>query len=375
MQTKMTLGKKGIALLVSLTMALALFGIVSMPKKAFAGSKDTVSGKIKINSGIITGAMAGASTITMTFAPTDSTSASGTLTVSSPSGCGINGLVITLPASTAVTEVDYGWSTDNNVGPNAGYVVTATITKINGSETAATLNPYGPQSAYAPVSTNTGTAADMQFTVGASDGKTAYPNSDSSSTTVSADIQGQLTLTGGDASINFGSNTTGSPANIPTPKGSAMYVTSNMGVGYKLQAFASTNLGAMNLNGSQTATLVGQDSIPWGSVAAGNTSSDWNVVFSATQGNAPGDAEGTIASEFGAATGAKSATSPFDATGASLAKAVTVASLDTSTNGGNTAVGGDKLIPAYNIALYNGLNQGTFATTITYTLTAATTTA
>ncbi|MDR1016725.1 MAG: hypothetical protein LBL67_04600 [Coriobacteriales bacterium] len=347
-----TLSKKTVACLVSLTMALALFGIVSMPKKAWA---DNTLDTVTIN---FPTSMQG-DTVNLIAAAVDGTTLGATTGWATGQGSGgaQDKVTITLPSSGTTASMSYTPYT-----ADAAIVFSATDT---------TNANIGAQSAFAKSGAS---ATTLTFTDYDSSQAEGYPNDPSSSTTVTANVQGQLTLEGGDSTVDFGTNPTASPATVPTsPTTKPMYVTSNTGIGYKLQAFASTTAGSMNLDGNSAASTAGVNGIPWGKVVSGSSqmSSAWNVVFSATQGNAAGDAEGTIATEFGAATGAKDS-SPFTGAAGASSGAIPVAELTTSTNSGNTAIGGDELTPTYNIALFNGLDQGTYATTITYTLSADT---
>jgi hypothetical protein len=175
------------------------------------------------------------------------------------------------------------------------------------------------------------------------------------SVTVAAKLD-VLTLSGGDSWINFGNLNLAQ--SVPAKYGTDICINSNLAAGYHLQVTSSTPTGQLSLGGSAGSSgLDGQ--IPWGN-AAGGQGLAWHVMLSPHAAGNPQDLspKGTVQAPF---TSLSDTADP----GPVSSNPVTVISAG---SGVLSADGGDYFTPTYGLAIYGGLQSGTYATTLTYTL-------
>ncbi|MDR1017080.1 MAG: hypothetical protein LBL67_06500 [Coriobacteriales bacterium] len=174
------------------------------------------------------------------------------------------------------------------------------------------------------------------------------------STTVQKEIS-VLSLSGGDALIKFGSLDLAQA--VPNKNGSPICIKSNLANGYNLQVTSSTTSGQLSLGGQADLSTPGSQ-IPWGD-ATSSQASFWHVMMSSDSSANPysNTPAGSVADPF---KGLSDTSSPGP-----TSSAATVISADAGTV---SVAGGDYFLPTYGLALYGGLQSGTYATTLTYTL-------
>jgi hypothetical protein len=337
-----------VAALTALTMALALFGVLAVPKQAFAaGAQMTIT----VNLPATVSNLGGDTEVSFSTYDLDGTADAGTWT-SGTSASTVAGVSTIAQSSSNVSSFTAKW-TPTNAGP---YVIGAQITKNDGADSTTVVSgrsiEYGIQSVIAADGAQTAT---ITFTDYKSPQASDNP---SASTTVTATIPEGLTLSGGDALIDFGSVQVGADY---TKTGNFMRVISSVTNGYKLQAQTSTASGEMGLDGVTNSTAT--EFIPWGDAtqtasASTKANSAWHVAFTAS----PQDPNDTALVQ-----------SPFtalDAAGAGpSASPVQVA--NSASAGGLKVTGDDRYTPQYGLALQSAQAAGSYATTITYTLLAA----
>lgn len=358
------LGRKTVAALTALTMALALFGVVSMPKKAYAAeSQMTVTVTLPATVSNADGA------VEVSFSTYDlnGTVDAGTWANMADSAAKLSTATVTAPVSAifviaasttkgtnnAPTTFTAAW-TPTNDGP---YVIGAQIIENDGVtalDTTSASNTgieYGVQSV---IVKKGGTAAALAF----HDYKaTATTDNPGASTTVTATIPQGLTLYGGAPLVDFGNVAVGSDYSKTSD---SMRVVSSVTKGYTLQAQTSTASGEMGLDGVTNATAT--EFIPWGNAlatAATSAKSAWHVAFKATAQTAAND-DTLVQAPF----------TSLDATGGTAPNGTSAVTVATSANETVKITGDDEYAPTYGLALQSAQVAGTYATTVTYTLVA-----
>ncbi|MDR1016724.1 MAG: hypothetical protein LBL67_04595 [Coriobacteriales bacterium] len=324
MQRQSNKGARLGAVLLALLLALASLGLVGWPKAAYAADTLTVN-------------------VTIPSTATANAAADVKLNLYNSAGQVPSGDAQSLGFSQGVTT---GTETFN-ITTSGLYILTGQLTDTGGNALA-----YGMQSLIIPAY-DASSGADVSLTFTGYDAASSS-GTPSGSTTLMANIAETLTLSGGDPMINFGDVKMGTN---PTVKGSTpLKVVSSVPLGYELEAQTTTTNGEMGLNG-QTNTTAGQY-IPWGD-ATGVSNVAWHVMMTANPQNSSDT--GLVQHPFTSLSDS-SGNGPTHGTPAVVADSFGLSQPTT---------GGDLYTPEYGLSLNQGLEAGTYATTITYTLSAA----